>query len=261
MILKTITFCSFKGGTGKTTTALNVGCFLAYKKHLRTLLVDMDPQANLSTSLGVFSSKGVRDVLSGKVSIKEVIVKTKEPNIDLLPSSTLLEVLRIDNGFHLFPQTLIQALDSIATDYDFCVLDTPPSLGFLVKEALSCADGVVLCITPEPYSILGVQKMNEFLQANFSTLPTNYILGLAISFWDNRTSTNQDYINVIRGEFGEKPFLCKIRRDISISRAILQEAPVFKVFPKSRGAADLGKLSEELFKSIYKEKYCEQSKA
>ncbi|WP_080650666.1 ParA family protein [Chlamydia avium] len=244
--MKTLTFCSFKGGTGKTTLSLNVGCNLAQEKKKRILLVDLDPQANLTIGLGIQTCEkySLNEFLRNTNEIKNSIHKTKINNLDIIPSSVLIEEFRGFNKVtNLAINHLYLSLQSIQDYYDICILDTPPSLGILTREAFLASQYLIICLTPEPFSILGLQKIKEFCSTIENDLE---VLGIVFSFWDERNSTNSMYTDIIESIYPNKILESKIRRDITLSRSLLKETPVINAYPNSRASQDILKLTQEI---------------
>lgn len=249
--MRTVTFCSFKGGTGKTTLSLNVGSNLVQYSNKRVLLVDLDPQANLTTGLGVqVDHKSLNNLLKHSDSIRDVIYKTNIKNLDIIPSNTLIEDFRgLSSDSQVAVKHLHLCLSEITDKYDVCILDTPPSLGMLTKEAFLASNDLIICLTPEPFSILGLQKIKEFclaLQKNDLN-----VLGIVFSFWDERNSTNSTYLNIIESIYENKVLTSKIRRDITLSRALLKETSVANAYPKSRASQDILELTREIEEKLF----------
>ncbi|WP_100933920.1 ParA family protein [Candidatus Chlamydia corallus] len=262
--MKTIAFCSFKGGTGKTTLSLNVGCNLAQFSNKKVLLVDLDPQANLTTGLGIQSccDSNLSDIFRSSGNIKDIIQTTKINNLHIISSNILIEEFReLSRDSVLNTSNLHSSLQLIECNYDVCILDTPPSLGTLTQEAFIASDHLVVCLTPEPFSILGLQKIKEFC----SMLPMEQdltVLGIVFSFWDDRNSTNSTYLNIIESIYEGKVLSSKVRRDIALSRSLLKETSVANAYPNSRASNDILRLTEEIESKLFNKeclsrKYCE----
>jgi len=246
--MRTIAVSSFKGGTAKTSTTLHVGSALAkfYKK--KVLLIDFDAQANLTTGLGFDPDEqdSLASVLQGEKKVEEVIVHTHIKNLDLIPADTWLErvevtgALAADRYSHERLKEILKPLD-----YDFVIIDTPPSICWLTESSLIAAQYSLICATPEFYSVKGLQRLSIFLN---SIAERHYltVLGVTISFWNPRGKSNTDFEKVIENTFPGKLFGSKIRRDIAISEASIYGKPIFETSPKSRGAVDYKALTKEL---------------
>ncbi|WP_238374168.1 ParA family protein [Chlamydia caviae] len=191
--MKTLAFCSFKGGTGKTTLSLNIGSNLAQISKKKVLLVDLDPQANLTTGLGIQirDEHSLNEILRSSNDVRQTIHKTKIENLDIIPSSVLVEDFRgLNKDVSLSVNHLCLALQSIQNQYDVCILDTPPSLGILTQEAFLASQYLVVCLTPEPFSILGLQKIKEFCSTIANDLD---VLGIVFFACGSRSTSKPNY--------------------------------------------------------------------
>ncbi|WP_348660534.1 ParA family protein [Chlamydiifrater volucris] len=248
--MKIITFCSFKGGTGKTTLSMNVACYLSEMKNKKVLLIDMDPQANLTAYAGVRNadSLGSFELLRSGNKASSLIRKTSLKNLDIVPSCLNSEVFReMGREKFFFSGNLKTSLSDL--NYDICIIDTPPSLGFIVREAFLASDELLICLSPEPFSVIGLQKMKGFLE---SCPELNLgILGVVVSFWDSRNSTNSLYISNIESTLPSKTPFYLVRKDVVFSRSVLMESPVFLSYPNSRASSDIKTLSEAIFSHIF----------
>lgn len=246
--MKTISVCSFKGGTAKTSIALNVGSSLALHHGMRVLLVDFDAQANLTAGLGFDPDNhdSMASVLQDEKPVEEVVLKTPHENLDLIPADTWLErvevtgVLASDRYSH---EKLKKSLETL--DYDFVIIDTPPSLCWLTESALIAATHALVCATPEFYSIKGLQRLSYFMHYIAERHPLE-LLGVVLSFWNVRGKSNDSFIEVVKETFPEKLLRTKIRRDIAVSEATIHGKPVFEMRPKSRAAEDFMELTNEI---------------
>lgn len=251
MATKTITITSFKGGTAKTSTSLHVGAALAKFHKKKVLLVDFDAQANLTLGLGFDpdSLDSMAPVLQGTKKLEEVIQQTCVKRLDIVPADTWLErvevtgTLAADRYSH---EKLKVALDG--TDYDFIIIDTPPSLCWLTESALIAANNAVVCATPEFYSVKGLERLAQFMNTIAERHPME-ILGVVLSFWNTRGKSNDSFLGVIDRSFPGKCFDAKIRKDIQISEASIYGKPLFelaKLKKESRAAEDYQSLAKEI---------------
>ena len=246
--MKTISVCSFKGGTAKTSISLNIGAALARFHHQKVLMIDFDAQANLTAGLGLDPDNhdSLAAVLQENKRIDEVIIKTEHPNLDLIPADTWLErvevtgVLASDRYSHEKLKKTIAHLD-----YDIAIVDTPPSLCWLTESALIACDYALVCATPEFYSIKGLQRLSYFMHYIAERHPFE-LLGVVLSFWNGRGRNNEEFLKVISYTFPQKVLTTKIRRDIAVSEASIHGKPVFETRPKSRAAEDYLELTKEL---------------
>lgn len=250
--MQTIAISSFKGGTAKTSTALHIGAALSKFHKKRILLIDFDAQANLTTGLGFDpdESDSLAPVLQGTKQIHEVILKTHISNLDLIPADTWLERVEVtgtlasDRYSHEKLRDLIQPLS-----YDFIIIDTPPSLCWLTESALIAAQHTLVCVTPEFYSVKGLERLGQFMGSIGQRHPLN-ILGVVLSFWNARGKSNQAFLDVIERTFPNKAFQNKIRRDISVSEASIYGKPVFETDPASRAGDDYKAIAKEILQRI-----------
>ena len=246
--MKTISVCSFKGGTAKTSISLNLGAALARFHNKRVLMVDFDAQANLTAGLGFDPDNhdSLAAVLQENKTIQEVIVHADHPKVDLIPADTWLErvevtgVLSSDRYSHEKLKKVIEPLK-----YDIAIIDTPPSLCWLTESSLIACDYALVCATPEFYSIKGLQRLSYFMHYISERHPFE-LLGVALSFWNARGRNNEDFLNVVEDTFPGKVLSQKIRRDIAVSEASIHGKPVFETKPKSRAALDYETLTSEL---------------
>ncbi|MBN1914848.1 MAG: ParA family protein [Parachlamydiales bacterium] len=250
--MKTIAITSFKGGTAKTSTSLHVAAALALFHKKKVLLIDFDAQANLSTGLGFDPDENdsLAPVLQNEKKIEEVILPTSIKNLHLIPADTWLERVEVtgslaaDRYSHERLKHLLAPLQ-----YDFVFIDTPPSICWLTESALIAAEHCLICTTPEFYSIKGLQRMAEFLQA-ISQRHQLQVLGVMLSFWNKRGKANNNLIDIIEATFQRKLFKSKIRRDIAVSEASIYGKPVFQTAPKSRAAEDYLQLTREFLQRM-----------
>ena len=246
--MKIIAVSSFKGGTAKTSTSLHVGAALAKFHKKKVLLIDFDSQANLTTGLGIDPDEfdSMAQVLQGKTPIGKVILQTQTKNLNIIPGDIWLERVELteplahDRYAH---EKLKEILSNL--NYDVIIIDTPPSICWLTESAIIAADHAIICATPEFYSVKGLQRLAQFMtqvkDRHFFT-----ILGVALSFWNQRGKSNSAFLDVIEETFPGKVLSSKIRRDIRVSEASIHGKPIFEVSPSSRASNDYQNLTSEL---------------
>ncbi len=250
--MKKISVCSFKGGTAKTSIALNLGSALAKFHKKRVLMIDFDAQANLTAGLGLDPDNydSLAAVLQEKKTIDQVLVSTNNSSVDLIPADTWLERVEMtgnlssDRYSHEKLKRILQPLN-----YDFAIIDTPPSLCWLTESSLIACDYALVCATPEFYSIKGLQRLSYFMEYINERHPFE-LSGVALSFWNQRGKNNSEFLNIVEETFPGKIFNTKVRRDIAVSEAAIHGKPVFDTRPNSRAAADYHNLTKEILKKL-----------
>ncbi len=248
--MKTIAVSSFKGGTAKTSTTLHVGAALAKFHKKKTLLIDFDAQANLTTGLGFDPDENdsLAPVLQGDKSIKEVIKKTCIPNLDIIPADTWLERVEVTGSLAADRYSHERLNDIISPlKYDYIIIDTPPSLCWLTESALIAAQQALVCATPEFYSIKGLERLSQFMTSIGQRHPLN-ILGVVLSFWNQRGKSNKAFLDVVEKTFPKKLLTTKVRRDVSVTEASIYGKPVFETAPTCRASEDYISVTKELLK-------------
>ncbi|SCA62891.1 ParA family protein CT_582 [Chlamydiales bacterium SCGC AG-110-M15] len=248
----TITISSFKGGTAKTSTALHIGAALARFHRKKVLLLDFDSQANLTTGLGFNPDEhdSMASVLQGNALLESVIHKTELNKLDLVPADTWLERIEV-TGELATDRYSHERLKSVllGLDYDYIIIDTPPSLCWLTESALIAADHSLICATPEFYSVKGLERLSQFVK-NIDQRHQLNVLGVSLSFWNTRGKSNETFMEVIEDTFPGKLLNSKIRRDIAVSEASVFGKPLFETSPKSRAALDYRALTKEILQRV-----------
>jgi len=240
-----------KGGVGKTTTAVNLGAYLA-QAGARVLLVDADPQANATSSLGVDKHKtrrSVYDSLVNGVPLESVIVLSGLLRLDLAPSSPALagaevEIVPLERREYL----LRQALHSVRGRYDYILIDTPPSLGLLTLNALTAADdGVIIPVQCEYLALEGLSELLRTIDLVRNRLnPLTRVAGVVLTMYDVRTNLAQQVVEQVRKHFGDLVFQTVIPRSVRLGEAPSYGEPICTYAPGSPGAAAYEALAREL---------------
>ena len=254
MSMITITIVSHKGGTAKTSLVLHLASAFALFHKKKCLVVDADPQADLTAALGFLSKdmQALPAVLDGSKEIKEVVQQTSIKNLSIVKANSFLEkidktsVLSMDPFSH---ERLRKALVDVRDDYDFCFIDIPPTLDWLCDVAFYASDYSIIATTPEPFSILAMERLAKY-HKTVNEKHSIEVLGIAFSFWDKRGAINAELLEGVNERFPGKVFKSKVRRDIFVSRAVLEGQPVFLSKSRSRAAKDLKKLAAEVMKNL-----------
>lgn len=245
---KIISIANQKGGVGKTTTAINLSSLLAAAEK-KTLLVDIDPQANSSSGLSVTNQQiSVYDVLSDRVRISDAIISTFMPFLDLLPSNINLvgaEIELVDVEGR--EAKLKNALKEIGNNYDFILIDCPPSLGLLTLNALTASDSVLIPVQCEYFALEGLgQLLNTINIVKKHFNPELAIEGVLLTMFDSRLRLSHQVAEEVRKYFGDKVYNTVIHRNVRISEAPSYGKPIILYDAISSGAKNYMSLAAEL---------------
>ncbi|AFU00718.1 ParA family protein [Nocardia brasiliensis] len=246
-----IAMCNQKGGVGKTTSTINLGASLA-EYGRRVLLVDLDPQGALSAGLGVAHHDlelTVHDLLVGsKGSIDDVLMPTRVENMDLLPSNIDLSAAEIQLVNEVGREhSLGRALHSIRDRYDYIIIDCQPSLGLLTVNALACADGVIIPMECEYFSLRGLALLNDTVEKVRDRLnPRLSLYGIVVTMFDARLLHSRQVMARVVEVFGDLVYDAAISRTVRFPDASVAGEPITTWAPKSSGAEAYRAMAREV---------------
>ncbi len=242
-----------KGGVGKTTTAINLASSLA-ENNKKVLLVDLDYQANATTCMGINRGsfdKSVFDCITGDADFVEVMLKTENDLIDVLPAKTMIssidEKIILDSNRDFILHSMLR---NVKFDYDYVLIDCPPSLGYLTTNALMASDGVIVPVQCEFLAMDGLTQLLNTIRMVQSKKKVNRetltIYGVLLTMLDSRVNSGFQIVNEIKTYFKEKVFQTIIPRNITCSNATFYGVPVTVYSPKSKSSLSYKQLAKEV---------------
>lgn len=250
---KVIAIANQKGGVGKTTTAVNLSAFLGVSE-CRTLLIDIDPQANAGSGLGVTVSDeqpSIYEVLVNDVPIEDCITRTAVPGLDVVPAHQRLVGAEIELvGMMARELKLRKAIESIRVIYDYILIDCPPSLGLLTVNALAAADSVLIPVQCEYYALEGLSGLLNAIDLVQTNLNGELkIEGVLLTMYDSRLNLSQQVAEETRKHFGETVYATMIPRNVRLSEAPSFGKPILLYDVLCSGAKSYMELAKEVIAS------------
>ena len=244
---KIISISNHKGGVGKTTSAINIGAGLN-KLGKKILLIDLDPQANLSQSLGLIDEElNIYGALRGEYKLQPInVIK----GLDIVPSTLDLSGAEVEMSGEAGREYILKELiDPIKKSYDYILIDSPPSLGLLTINSFTASNEVFIPLQAQYLALQGLTKLLEVIEKIKKRLNKDLkVGGVFITQYDNRKVLNRDVVETIKTHFKDKVFKTKIRDNISLAEAPTQGVDIFRYNSKSYGAEDYLSLCKEIIK-------------
>lgn len=250
---KIVSIANQKGGVGKTTTSINLSTILA-KKGKKILMIDADPQGNASSGIGVDREDielSVYDVLINDKPIDEVVKKTNIKNLDICPSNINLagaevELVSVMSREH----RLKEKLDMVKDNYDFIIIDCPPSLGLITLNAFTASDSVLIPVQCEYYALEGLgQLLNTISLVKKHLNKDIEIEGALLTMYDIRTNLSNQVVKEVKKYFNDKVYKNVIPRNVKLSEAPSYGMPISVYDPRSKGAKSYEKFVKEFLKN------------
>ena len=251
---KIISFANQKGGVGKTTSAVNIAASLGVLGY-KVLLIDLDPQGNATSGVGIMKKNlknTVFEMLTTDISAKDVVVETNYDNLFILPTHTTLaraeyELGDTENGEYVMKNKL----EEIRNDYDYIIIDCPPSLGMLTVNAMTASDGVIIPMQCEFFALEGLSQ----LMFTISRIKQHYnktlnVTGILITMHNNRLLLSLQVIGELRKHYADRLFETTISRNVKVSEAPGFGAPVYYHEKRSKGSVEYMNVAKELVERI-----------
>ncbi len=243
--MKTIALSNHKGGVGKTTSTINIGAGLS-KRGKKVLLIDLDPQANMSQSLGIVEPDfTIYGALKGDYELKPIKIYE---NLYLIPSTLDLSGAEIELSSEVGRESILKELiDPLSKEFDYVLIDCPPSLGLLTINALTASDEVYIPLQAQFLAMQGLAKLMEVVEKIRKKLNKNLSIGgVFITQYDQRKVLNRNVFETIEAHFSDKVFKTKIRDNVALAEAPSQQQDIFSYNSNTHGAEDYKNLVDEI---------------
>lgn len=247
---KIISLANQKGGVGKTTSCVNIASSLGILGH-KVLIIDLDPQGNTTSGVGV-AKRGLvgstKELLNGEMTAKQVIRETPYQNLWVIPANTTLTSAEFelfdfdDNEFRMK-----KALEEVASDFDYILIDCPPSLGRLTVNALTASDGVIVPMQCEFYALEGLSQLMitvKLIKKHYN--PELDVIGILVTMYNSRLLLSMQVINELKKHYDDKLFETKISRNVKLSEAPGFGKPVYYHDKNSKGAKEYIEVAKEI---------------
>ena len=251
---KIISFANQKGGVGKTTSAVNIAASLGILGY-KVLLIDLDPQGNATSGVGIMKKNlkaTAYEMLTSDISLQEIIIPTNYDNLSIIPTHTTLaraeyELGDMENGEYV----MSKKMETIRNNYDYIIIDCPPSLGMLTVNAMTASDGVVIPMQCEFFALEGLSQ----LMFTISRIKQHYnktlnVTGILITMYNNRLILSTQVIHELKKHYADKLFETTISRNVKVSEAPGFGAPVYYHEKRSKGATEYMNVAKELAERI-----------
>ena len=248
---KIISVANQKGGVGKTTTTVNLSTILA-KRGKKVLIIDTDPQGNATSGLGIDKEDGLStyDLLIDDTNAEEIIQKTSIKNLDICPSNMNLAGAEVQLVSMMSrEQRMKEKLDTVKNEYDYILIDCPPSLGLITLNAFTASDSVLIPVQCEYYALEGLGQLLNTIELVRKHLNKNlYIEGALLTMYDIRTNLANQVVREVKKFFQNKVYKTVIPRNVRVSEAPSYGMPITIYDPKSKGAKSYEKFTKEFLK-------------